>query len=99
MILAEAPRQLINGYTLYFKLLLDSRGKFTFNQSLFKVSTLQTISLVFIIISFTIFFISAACVVVALFLYVPLVCQIQGNLKEYVCHKIDKRYCQPFNRF
>jgi hypothetical protein len=28
--------------------------------------------------------------VVAAFLYIPLLCYIQGNLKEYVCHKVDK---------
>jgi len=29
--------------------------------------------------------------VVAGILYVPLLCYIRGNLKEYVCHKVDKR--------
>jgi hypothetical protein len=28
--------------------------------------------------------------IVAAVLYVPLLCYIQGNLKEYVCHKVDK---------
>jgi hypothetical protein len=28
--------------------------------------------------------------VAAALLYVPLLCYIQGNLKEYVCHKVDK---------
>lgn len=27
--------------------------------------------------------------------YIPLLCYIQGNLKEYVCHKVDKvSYCE-----
>lgn len=28
----------------------------------------------------------------AFIVYLPLLSIIQGNLKEYVCHKIDKRY-------
>jgi len=32
--------------------------------------------------------------VAAALLYVPLLCYIQGNLKEYVCHKVDK-VCLP----
>lgn len=28
---------------------------------------------------------------IAAIIYVPLLCHIKGNLKEYVCHKIDKR--------
>ncbi|RKO89985.1 hypothetical protein BDK51DRAFT_15094, partial [Blyttiomyces helicus] len=35
--------------------------------------------------------ISAISLVVAFFIYVPLLCNIRGNLKEYCCHKIDKR--------
>lgn len=26
---------------------------------------------------------------------VPLLCYIQGNLKEYCCHKVDKRCASP----
>lgn len=29
---------------------------------------------------------------IAAIIYVPLLCHIKGNLKEYVCHKIDKKY-------
>lgn len=28
--------------------------------------------------------------IAASIMYVPLLCYIQGNLKEYVCHKVDK---------
>ena len=38
-----------------------------------------------------IFAISAVCLLVAAVIYVPLLCTIQGNLKEYCCHKVDKR--------
>jgi uncharacterized membrane protein len=30
----------------------------------------------------------------AFFVYIPLLCEIRGNLKEYCVHKIDKRYIQ-----
>jgi hypothetical protein len=39
----------------------------------------------------TIWFISFANLIVAFFIYIPLLCRIRGNLKEYACHKIDKR--------
>lgn len=41
-----------------------------------------------------IFAISAICLMAAAVVYVPLLCTIQGNLKEYCCHKVDKR-CVP----
>jgi hypothetical protein len=34
---------------------------------------------------------SAILLTIAAFMYVPLLCYIQGNLKEYCCHKVDKR--------
>ncbi|ORY45115.1 hypothetical protein BCR33DRAFT_716454 [Rhizoclosmatium globosum] len=39
----------------------------------------------------TMWFISFVVIVVAFFMYFPLLYIIRGNLKEYVCHKIDKR--------
>lgn len=39
----------------------------------------------------TIWFISFANLIVAFFVYMPLLFKIRGNLKEYCCHKIDKR--------
>jgi hypothetical protein len=33
---------------------------------------------------------------IAAIIYVPLLCHIKGNLKEYVCHKIDKRQVIDF---
>lgn len=36
--------------------------------------------------------ISAANMIVAFFIYVPLLFEIRGNLKEYCCHKLDKRF-------
>ncbi|KAJ3111131.1 hypothetical protein HK100_002799 [Physocladia obscura] len=54
----------------------DPIGVATFTLSLFSLS---------------IWFISFCAIVVAFFAYFPLLYMIRGNLKEYVCHKIDKR--------
>ena len=35
---------------------------------------------------------SAILLLIAAVMYIPLLCYIQGNLKEYCCHKIDKRF-------
>lgn len=37
-----------------------------------------------------IFAISLAMLIVAGICYIPLLAHIQGNLKEYCCHKVDK---------
>ncbi|KAJ3417004.1 hypothetical protein HDV05_007486 [Chytridiales sp. JEL 0842] len=34
----------------------------------------------------------------AFFVYIPLLCNIRGNLKEYCCHKIDKRIGELLRR-
>jgi hypothetical protein len=34
----------------------------------------------------------------AIILYIPVFCQIQGNLKEYCCHKIDKRITEVLEK-
>jgi Fungal potassium channel len=34
---------------------------------------------------------SAVLLIIAAVMYVPLLCYIKGNLKEYCCHKVDKR--------
>ncbi|KAI9335737.1 hypothetical protein BDR26DRAFT_839249 [Obelidium mucronatum] len=39
----------------------------------------------------TMWFFSFCVIVVAFFMYFPLLYIVRGNLKEYVCHKIDKR--------
>ncbi|KAI9290850.1 hypothetical protein K502DRAFT_368907 [Neoconidiobolus thromboides FSU 785] len=90
ILLAEAPRQIINGYTLFDKFVKTSPS-WKFDTSAFPVIITQQISITLIAVSFFLFVISALSVIFALIIYIPLVCQIQGNLKEYVCHKIDKR--------
>ncbi|KAJ3160765.1 hypothetical protein HK101_000873 [Irineochytrium annulatum] len=51
----------------------------------------QYISLSLSILSITLFIVSFLGLISAFVLYIPLLCIIRGNLKEYCCHKIDKR--------
>ncbi|KAI9289732.1 hypothetical protein BC943DRAFT_271906, partial [Umbelopsis sp. AD052] len=95
LLLAEAPRQVINAVTLYALLkrwidnnhslqlqsLLDSMSKDV-------IAKMMTYTMAF---SFVIFIVSFFMICVAAILYIPLLCHIQGNLKEYCCHKVDKR--------
>jgi len=48
------------------------------------------ILLVTIIFTVTVFIGSLLLLIIAAILYIPLLCYIQGNLKEYCCHKVDK---------
>lgn len=41
---------------------------------------------------------SAILLAIAALMYVPLLCYIRGNLKEYCCHKIDKRIAELMKR-
>lgn len=90
LLLADAPRQVINGLTLY------SFGKavnFTTNLSAYyEGSVIKAGILVTMIFTVVVWLGSAILLLIAAVLYIPLLCYIQGNLKEYCCHKIDKRY-------
>lgn len=99
LLLADAPRQVINGLTLY------SFGKaFNFTTDVSKYidgSVIRAIILVTMIFTVVIWIGSFILLLIAAFMYIPLLCYIQGNLKEYCCHKIDKRCASsphPLNR-
>ncbi|KAI8811986.1 hypothetical protein BJ742DRAFT_794466 [Cladochytrium replicatum] len=40
----------------------------------------------------TVWMLGISVIILATLAYIPLVCRIRGNLKEYICHKIDTRY-------
>jgi hypothetical protein len=44
------------------------------------------------------YLLTAISTVLASFAYIPLLCRIRGNLKEYVCHLIDKRIGELMKR-
>ncbi|KAJ3031152.1 UNVERIFIED_CONTAM: hypothetical protein HDU68_006283 [Siphonaria sp. JEL0065] len=55
-------------------------------------------TLLLTVFSLTMWFISFVAIVIAFFMYFPLLYKIRGNLKEYVCHKIDKRISELLKR-
>jgi hypothetical protein len=53
------------------------------------IQQIMTGTMAFSVLMFAFSFIM---VCAATLVYIPLLCHIQGNLKEYCCHKVDKRY-------
>ncbi|RKP25164.1 hypothetical protein SYNPS1DRAFT_16083, partial [Syncephalis pseudoplumigaleata] len=92
-LLAEAPRQVVNGLAL--ATIYINKGRFNITHFYETGDTLQArITFALMTFTFCIWAISAMLLAFAGILYIPLLCQIRGNLKEYVCHKIDKRLAQ-----
>jgi len=94
LLLADAPRQTINALTLYAVWLVkkDNPGAWWDIPKYFKGNSLSTSAL-----TVTTFFTTVICagsllvLVLAGICYIPLLLHIRGNLKEYCCHKVDKR--------
>ncbi|KAF9161245.1 hypothetical protein BGX21_011444 [Mortierella sp. AD011] len=91
LILADAPRQVINGTIIYQTFAGEPHISFFDWDTRFKNDTYKKISLAAMIFTVTVFAISLLSFIAAAFLYIPLVSHIRGNLKEFCCHKIDKR--------
>jgi len=91
--LADGPRQAINALTLYSFVISkrhESGGWWNLSKYFSKDDMVTNILLVTIIFTVTVFVCSLLLLIIAAILYVPLLCYIQGNLKEYCCHKVDK---------
>ncbi|KAI0082577.1 hypothetical protein K474DRAFT_1688106 [Panus rudis PR-1116 ss-1] len=100
LLLADGPRQSINALTLYaFYLSKKDDGDFFDLGKYFAgndlVTTALTISTAFTVLVFAG---SLLLLVIAGICYIPLLCHIQGNLKEYCCHKVDKRITEIIKR-
>lgn len=94
LLLAEAPRQVINVVTLKVltpEWLKIHNGSVTFNNDALGHNLMQRILTGTMAFSVLVFAISFLLVCAAAILYIPLFCHIRGNLKEYCCHKVDKR--------
>ncbi|KAJ1549025.1 hypothetical protein HK405_011051 [Cladochytrium tenue] len=102
LLLAEFPRQLLNALNLYdvIRLKVDPNStKNVFEKYYDAVVNLvqSTNSIVnvmaYALSTFTVvvWLFSFCGLLAAFFVYIPLLCNIRGNLKEYCCHKIDKR--------
>ncbi|KAI8378034.1 uncharacterized protein BYT42DRAFT_365253 [Radiomyces spectabilis] len=93
LLLAEAPRQVINVVTLQALVpewIKKAQNGTPIYNALGK-DVVQQIMMGTMAFSFVIFAMSFILVCVAAVMYIPLLCHIRGNLKEYCCHKVDKR--------
>ncbi|KAI8639721.1 hypothetical protein BD408DRAFT_420973 [Parasitella parasitica] len=96
LLLAEAPRQVINVVTLITiipKWIQINDGLIISNDGLGK-NNVQRIMTGTMIFSTVIFAISFFLLCTAAIIYIPVLCHIRGNLKEYCCHKVDKRIAE-----
>ncbi|RCH91533.1 hypothetical protein CU097_007436 [Rhizopus azygosporus] len=95
IIVAQGPRQIIAGFTVYALLrsAWTKQGHFQFSVNPDDYGSDWQQRAAFISMSFTciLWIISMLNIGLAVILYFPILCHIQGNLKEYCCHKIDKR--------
>jgi len=100
LLLADGPRQTINALTLYsIYLAKKDDGPFYDVPKYFRGNSLSTSALTATtFFTFVIFAGSALLLIIAGIFYIPLLCYIQGNLKEYVCHKVDKRIAEVIKR-
>ncbi|WVF69535.1 hypothetical protein IAT40_004313 [Kwoniella sp. CBS 6097] len=90
LLLADGPRQSINALILYS--FAYANGFQTNDIPAYWDNSAVTAMLLFsMIFTVLIFAGSLLLLIIAAVCYVPLLCYIQGNLKEYVCHKVDKR--------
>lgn len=93
VLLADGPRQSINALTLYaFYLTKQNDGNWYDVGKYFKGNTSIIISALTVSTLFTVIIFAGSLIllIIAGVCYVPLLCHIQGNLKEYCCHKVDK---------
>jgi hypothetical protein len=94
LLIAEAPRQIINVVTLEVlapEWLKIHNGQVSFDNNALGETWMQQILTGTMAFSVLVFAINFILVCVATVLYIPLFCHIRGNLKEYCCHKVDKR--------
>lgn len=97
LLLADGPRQSINALILYS--FVYANGFETSDIPAYWDNSIITAMLLFSMIATVLIFAgSLVLLVAAAVLYVPLLCYIQGNLKEYVCHKVDKRISELIKR-
>ncbi|KAI8384995.1 uncharacterized protein BYT42DRAFT_564317 [Radiomyces spectabilis] len=97
LLLAEAPRQIINVVTLQSLIpqwIELNQGKVTLHNTVLGHSIVQQLMTGTMLFSVIVFAISFILVLAAAVLYIPLLCHIRGNLKEYCCHKVDKRIAE-----
>ncbi|KAI9489215.1 hypothetical protein BDB00DRAFT_632482 [Zychaea mexicana] len=102
LFLTESPRQVINIVTLVALvpkwIQIEKGGQVLLDNEALGKDLVQKIMTGTMAFSVVIFGISFLLVCLAFIMYVPLLCHIQGNLKEYCCHKVDKRIAELLRR-
>jgi hypothetical protein len=101
LLLADGPRQTINGLTLYSFYLAKASPTsrwYEVGKYFDKNDMVTNILLVTIAFTVLIFVGSLLLLIAAAIFYIPLLCYIRGNLKEYCCHKVDKRIAELVKR-
>eukprot|EP00842_Homolaphlyctis_polyrhiza_P006371 jgi/Hompol1/6735/HPOL_003746-RA len=110
LILAEFPRQFLNAINIWVA--LDTCTKDNDHSDVFskytaayttaindkRIDTTKKAALILASITVTIWVFSALALLLAFFMYIPLLFTVQGNLKEYCVHKIDKRIGELLRR-
>ncbi|KAF9095685.1 hypothetical protein BGX29_003466 [Mortierella sp. GBA35] len=93
LLFADGPRQVINGIILITVVNKnrDKQGNINPNILKYGYGTMPAITMGLMTFTLTLWVISVLLMLAAVVLYIPLVIHIQGNLKEFCCHKIDKR--------
>ncbi|CAO3638414.1 unnamed protein product [Cunninghamella blakesleeana] len=98
LLFAQGPRQIIAGFTV--AAILETAWKkqkeanalhFITNWDIYGEDWQQRVALLLMAFTCLYWIFCMLNLLLALILYIPVFCQIQGNLKEYCCHKIDKR--------
>ncbi|KAJ3099933.1 hypothetical protein HDU97_002665 [Phlyctochytrium planicorne] len=98
LILAEFPRQLI--FSLNIRDVVNSLSKNpnvilqimdAYKMIARNKPTIELMAFSLSAISVGVWVVSFISLVIAFVMFIPLLCTMRGNLKEYVCHKIDKR--------
>ncbi|KAJ9477473.1 Low affinity K(+) transporter 1 [Pseudozyma hubeiensis] len=89
LLVADGPRQVINFFTLY------GLGSFanwsTDPYDYYEGNIFTGIMILSMLFTVAVFAGSVILLMLAGIAYIPLLCYIKGNLKEYCCHKVDKR--------
>ncbi|KAI9322820.1 hypothetical protein BX666DRAFT_1898694 [Dichotomocladium elegans] len=95
LLFAQSPRQIIAAFTVaaLLKTAWTKKGTFHIDDDwdAYGDDWQQRVALILMSFTCLIWAISMIELMIACVLYIFVFCQIQGNLKEYCCHKIDKR--------
>lgn len=96
LLVADGPRQVVNGLVLYA--VAKSADFSTDVNKYYEGNIFTAVMLLTMIFTVVVFALSSVMLVIACIMYLPLICYIKGNLKEYCCHKIDKRITELVQR-